>query len=147
MDKDGGGSLSHDELAEVIKRFRRFGFKASDKEINALMKYLDVDGNGSIDFDEFVAMVAPSHVQPVPKRPNIPHGSNQSPARHRHIDFAPLQPGSARSGGPMSYRQKFREESSWDDSGTPRAQKWVPAHWLPKHSKLQVFDPSKGHRV
>lgn len=134
MDTDGGGSLSHDELAQVLKRFRRFGFKATDKELNALMKYLDADGNGTIDFEEFVAMVRPPDKKPMPPRNARRSGGNHQSHRQFQqgtLDFSGVQSFDNPSSGCLSYRDKFREDGNYeeDDWGTPRARKWVPAHW------------------
>jgi len=121
LDKDNSGSLSHDELADVIKRFRKFGFKATDKEINALMNHLDVDNDGTIDFAEFVAMVGPKKPQPPPQ----PRRSNARSAANRHLDYS-----AQTNGGQYSYRDKFREECHCDkETGTPRTNKWMPSHW------------------
>lgn len=50
-DINGDGFLSHDEFKTAM------GDAApSDEAISALIKMFDADGNGKIDFDEFVAM-------------------------------------------------------------------------------------------
>ncbi|KAK7496326.1 hypothetical protein BaRGS_00012491 [Batillaria attramentaria] len=53
MDKDKNGSLSEDELYEGL---RQAGINVSKSEVSKLATNLDKDGDGKIDFEEFVAM-------------------------------------------------------------------------------------------
>jgi len=54
FDKDGGGSISLEELGEVLSAL---GGEATDGELlKALQKY-DTNGDGEIQFDEFEAMM------------------------------------------------------------------------------------------
>eukprot|EP00163_Fabomonas_tropica_P029285 TRINITY_DN622_c0_g1_i1.p1 TRINITY_DN622_c0_g1~~TRINITY_DN622_c0_g1_i1.p1 ORF type:complete len:164 (-),score=67.66 TRINITY_DN622_c0_g1_i1:228-719(-) len=55
FDKDGDGTISQDELKHVLKTL---GQNPSKKEVMAMMKEIDVDRSGSIDFPEFVNMMA-----------------------------------------------------------------------------------------
>lgn len=50
-DKDGSGSIDKEELGSVM---HELGKDLSEEELSALMEQLDVDGNGDIDFDEFL---------------------------------------------------------------------------------------------
>src|SRR3990167_97799 len=54
IDEDGGGEL---EPAELKKALAALGEELSDEEIMDMIKEIDVDGNGSIDKDEFFVMV------------------------------------------------------------------------------------------
>ncbi|XP_796620.1 calmodulin [Strongylocentrotus purpuratus] len=54
MDKDGSGSLSHAEVKQV---FADFGEKLSDKDVDALIKEADTDKDGTVNYEEFVAML------------------------------------------------------------------------------------------
>lgn len=51
IDKDGNRSLSHAELREGIAAFT--GKAVNDAETEALIKQLDVDGDGEISYEEF----------------------------------------------------------------------------------------------
>ncbi|KAK3599650.1 hypothetical protein CHS0354_029111 [Potamilus streckersoni] len=54
FDKDGDGDISVKELGSVM---RSLGQNPSDKELEEMIKEVDVDGNGTIDFDEFLHMM------------------------------------------------------------------------------------------
>ena len=51
LDKDGGGSLDAAELYSVLKEL---DINISLDEISSVLQELDKDGNGEIDFDEFL---------------------------------------------------------------------------------------------
>eukprot|EP01062_Namystynia_karyoxenos_P060842 TRINITY_DN52589_c0_g1_i1.p1 TRINITY_DN52589_c0_g1~~TRINITY_DN52589_c0_g1_i1.p1 ORF type:complete len:151 (+),score=63.71 TRINITY_DN52589_c0_g1_i1:97-549(+) len=55
FDSDGSGSISVDELGEVM---RSVGQACGDDEIHRLIKEADMDNNGVIDFPEFLTIVA-----------------------------------------------------------------------------------------
>ncbi|KAI6174410.1 hypothetical protein M3Y98_01187000 [Aphelenchoides besseyi] len=50
FDTDGSGAIGNEELKQAIISI---GMQASDKEIDDLIKEVDEDGNGEIDFSEF----------------------------------------------------------------------------------------------
>ena len=54
FDKDGGGSITTDELGDVMKSL---GQKPSHAELDAMVREIDADGNGEIDFPEFLTMM------------------------------------------------------------------------------------------
>lgn len=54
FDKDGGGSITSDELGDVM---RSLGQKPTLQEVEAMVKEIDADGNGEIDFPEFLTMM------------------------------------------------------------------------------------------
>lgn len=54
FDKDGSGSISANELRAVMTNL---GEKLTDEEVNAMIKEADVDGDGEIDYGEFVKMM------------------------------------------------------------------------------------------
>eukprot|EP01101_Sappina_pedata_P009203 TRINITY_DN52_c0_g2_i1.p2 TRINITY_DN52_c0_g2~~TRINITY_DN52_c0_g2_i1.p2 ORF type:complete len:161 (-),score=90.22 TRINITY_DN52_c0_g2_i1:99-554(-) len=54
FDKDGDGSITAKELGTVM---RRLGQNPTDEELNAMVNDVDTDGNGSIDFEEFLEMM------------------------------------------------------------------------------------------
>lgn len=52
LDKDGSGEITKDELRGVLNAFSQSGEEISDADIDAMIKEADVDGDGSISFDE-----------------------------------------------------------------------------------------------
>ena len=50
FDKDGDGTVSTKELGVVM---RALGQNPTDAEIAEMIKEVDTDGNGEVDFDEF----------------------------------------------------------------------------------------------
>lgn len=52
LDADHSGVLSLDELCQGL---RAQGYNLSNEEVRQLMAEVDVDGNGYVDFDEFMA--------------------------------------------------------------------------------------------
>ena len=55
FDLDDSGSISIDELAEAMEALDQH---LTDDELHMLMVEADSDGNGTIDFDEFVKVIA-----------------------------------------------------------------------------------------
>lgn len=55
VDRDGGGEISKDELGELMDTL---GIDATPEEIDAMIAEIDQDGSGSIDFEEFVAVMS-----------------------------------------------------------------------------------------
>eukprot|EP01126_Amoeba_proteus_P050155 TRINITY_DN5904_c0_g1_i2.p1 TRINITY_DN5904_c0_g1~~TRINITY_DN5904_c0_g1_i2.p1 ORF type:complete len:149 (-),score=40.92 TRINITY_DN5904_c0_g1_i2:131-577(-) len=55
FDKNRDGSISVTELSHVLKNLNQ---AASDAEINEMIRQVDKDGDGEIDFEEFVSMMA-----------------------------------------------------------------------------------------
>lgn len=54
FDDNGSGTLSRDEFTKAIKDF---AIEIEDVDIAGLFKSMDVDGNGEIDFNEFLRVV------------------------------------------------------------------------------------------
>ena len=54
FDKDGGGTISKAELAQVIVAL---GGNPTDTELNDMMGEVDDDGDGTVDFNEFMHLV------------------------------------------------------------------------------------------
>ena len=48
MDEDHGGSISKDELRKLMETLR---LKPTEEELQAMMKEVDADGSGDIDFN------------------------------------------------------------------------------------------------
>ena len=55
FDKDGDGSITPQELGVVM---RRLGHAPSDEELESMLNVIDIDADGSIDFEEFATMMA-----------------------------------------------------------------------------------------
>ncbi|KXJ22226.1 Calmodulin [Exaiptasia diaphana] len=55
FDKDGDGTVTIQELGTVM---RNLGQNPTDDEIKEMIKDVDKDGSGCIDFDEFLKLMA-----------------------------------------------------------------------------------------
>ncbi|KAJ9682353.1 hypothetical protein PVL29_018299 [Vitis rotundifolia] len=55
FDKDGDGCITLDELATVIKSLEH---STTKEELQTMMDEIDVDGNGTIEFGEFLNLMA-----------------------------------------------------------------------------------------
>ncbi|GKY94878.1 hypothetical protein MPSEU_000452700 [Mayamaea pseudoterrestris] len=55
FDVDGGGTIESHELREVITQLA--GEKPTDEEIQEMIDLVDANGDGMIDFDEFVTLM------------------------------------------------------------------------------------------
>merc|ERR1740115_327631 len=53
FDKDGGGSISTDEIRQVLS----FGQNLDEKVVNDIIKQVDANGDGEISFEEFAEMM------------------------------------------------------------------------------------------
>lgn len=51
VDEDKGGSISPQELGSLMETL---GLKPNQEELDAMIREIDEDGNGEIEFDEFV---------------------------------------------------------------------------------------------
>jgi len=56
FDKDGSGTISADELRQVMKSL---GENLTDEEIDEMIREADKDKNGTIDYEEFVQLLSP----------------------------------------------------------------------------------------
>ena len=54
FDKDGGGSINVSEIGDVL---RALGQKPTAAELAQMIKEVDADGSGDVDFSEFLAMM------------------------------------------------------------------------------------------
>ena len=54
MDTDSDGKVTYDELRAGL---RKVGSQLAEPEIRMMMEVADVDGNGVLDYGEFVAVI------------------------------------------------------------------------------------------
>ncbi|KAH7126119.1 complex of Cambr and Cam [Dactylonectria macrodidyma] len=54
FDKDGSGTISRDEIRQVMLSL---GENLTDDDINEMLQVADKDGNGTIDYNEFVQIM------------------------------------------------------------------------------------------
>jgi calmodulin len=55
FDKDKDGYITIKELGEIMKNL---GHGPTEQEVNDMVNEVDVDGNGNIDFKEFIGLIA-----------------------------------------------------------------------------------------
>ena len=53
FDKDGGGSISTDEIKQVLS----FGQNLDEAVVNQIIQQVDENGDGEISYEEFAAMM------------------------------------------------------------------------------------------
>ena len=61
FDKDGDGTVSASELQTVLKAM---GKRVTRYEVDQMLEKVDKDGNGLLDFDEFLQLMALQVVEP-----------------------------------------------------------------------------------
>ena len=59
-DKDSSGTISTVELLHVL---RAMGQNPSEEELNGIIMEIDIDGSGTIDFEEFVSLMKDKALQ------------------------------------------------------------------------------------
>ena len=58
LDKDGSGGISREEMWDVLVSFKGVSGELVDKsDLNAMIAEADVDGDGTISFDEFTKVL------------------------------------------------------------------------------------------
>ena len=55
FDKDGDGTIDSSELGSVMNSLRQ---KLTDAELETMINQADIDGDGTINFEEFLIMMA-----------------------------------------------------------------------------------------
>ncbi|KAJ8286493.1 hypothetical protein GJAV_G00039830 [Gymnothorax javanicus] len=56
FDRDGNGFISKQELGTAM---RSLGYMPNEVELEVIIKRLDMDGDGQVDFEEFVTLLGP----------------------------------------------------------------------------------------
>ncbi|CAF0891989.1 unnamed protein product [Adineta steineri] len=54
LDRDGDGTISNSEIRSLMNSL---GYSPSHEDISSVISKVDIDGNGSVDFDEFLIMM------------------------------------------------------------------------------------------
>lgn len=57
IDLDGNGYISREELKKAVQKIMSTDGKVSMQDVEEMMKEADTDGNGLIDYDEFVRIL------------------------------------------------------------------------------------------
>lgn len=65
FDSDGSGSISTSEMSRLCEML---DIKITDRELNDLMKLMDKDKSGSVDFQEFSRIMAEQFYRPPSQR-------------------------------------------------------------------------------
>lgn len=68
FDKDGGGTISIDEIKLILEQR---GAKVTDNDLKLIMAAVDEDKSGEIDFDEFVKMMSVVGCAPLSSRTSL----------------------------------------------------------------------------
>ncbi|RWW71879.1 hypothetical protein BHE74_00020397 [Ensete ventricosum] len=69
MDTDNSGTLTVEELKAGLPKLGNLGIKISESEVKQLIEAADVDGNGSIDYMEFIT--ATMHINKMEKEDHL----------------------------------------------------------------------------
>ncbi|XP_074656027.1 neo-calmodulin-like isoform X4 [Tubulanus polymorphus] len=64
FDKDGDGKITTYELASVM---HFLGSKPSQEQIEVMIDQVDTDGNGTVEFEEFLRMMSNNPIKTLPK--------------------------------------------------------------------------------
>ncbi|GAA0145069.1 calmodulin-related [Lithospermum erythrorhizon] len=118
FDKDNDGSLSHLELAALL---RSLGFKPTGDQIQILCASMDSNGNGAIEFDEMVHAIMPDITEQ-----NLLNQGTLMEVFHSfdrdnngYITLAELAGQMAKMGQPVTYRElmEMLQEADTDGDG------------------------------
>lgn len=79
FDVDGSGSIDNTELTAAMKVM---GFEAGEQDVANMIAAVDMDGNGTVELDEFVEMMKRVMVRPSPSpSPSRNHPHARLPTR------------------------------------------------------------------
>ena len=54
FDRDNSGSINHNEVKHVVTKLN---LKINDDQINDMMKIADRDGDGEVNYSEFIRLI------------------------------------------------------------------------------------------
>ncbi|CAH1116262.1 unnamed protein product [Phaedon cochleariae] len=83
FDKNKDGEISKAELGRVM---RFLDFRPTDNELNQMIRAADIDGNGTINFDEFLVMMT-KHAQQIDEEEEIRQIFRTFDKRHKGIIY------------------------------------------------------------
>ncbi|NXE96014.1 CABP7 protein, partial [Menura novaehollandiae] len=70
FDRDGNGFISKQELGTAM---RSLGYMPNEVELEVIIQRLDMDGDGQVDFEEFVTLLGPKlSTSGIPENPLFP---------------------------------------------------------------------------
>lgn len=116
FDMDSDGSLTHLELAALL---RSIGVKPSGDQIHILLANIDLNGNGSVEFDELVNAILPDMNEQVLVNQEQLLKMFRSFDRdgNGYITLAELAGSMAKMGQPLTYRELKEMISEADTNG------------------------------
>lgn len=118
FDKDGDGSITADDVAEV---FLAIGHNVSQKKLQLMMEEADLDANGVIDFPEFLTLVATKLNDPEEKELELRRAfSIYDLGNTGFITATDLKLVMGRLGCPLSAEQAFEMINEADVDGDGR---------------------------
>ncbi|ERN06615.1 hypothetical protein AMTRI_Chr01g135250 [Amborella trichopoda] len=119
FDMNSDGSLTHLELAALL---RSLGLKPTGDQIHSLLKSIDSNSNGSVEFEELLQVIAPQMTMPT--HPSLDHSQLCDLFRafdrdgNGYITAAELARSMANLGHPLTFRElteMFKEADSDGD--------------------------------
>lgn len=114
FDTDASGCISKDELVEVLTYFRSVDKSLDPEAIDRIIKQVDENGDGQIDFDEFSAMMFKTAEDAV-----------EEESAHENDDPCMIEPNVSASPSPPHIMDK--ENTKDNDKDTADEPKNVPA--------------------
>ena len=86
MDKDESGAINATELKEIMNKLGRSASssfldffthrsteeKLTDADIDGMIREVDTDGDGQVNYEEFVKVISLGHPAPFTRLPNLP---------------------------------------------------------------------------
>jgi len=84
-DGNGDGAIDRVELAKALTG-HRFNFSFSDQEVDIIFEAGDIDGDGEVNFEEFMYLMCPDATQIIKKFRDSYHTINEVKAAFRKFD-------------------------------------------------------------
>ena len=153
FDSDGNGLLN---LNELVSGFEIFLNGVSRKEVEALVKTYDVNGDGMISFEEFYEFLTMSKSKPKKKNMGRSDGNGPPQQRERREGSRREQPSRKYQSNYDEYEYDPSEQSVPDDiSDMPEEYSEIESESLYSNSQQDeaqselssIFDPTIGNAV